>query len=197
MLEKYFIRDNMEEEEQNIIKKKMEEVLKKKQDETAREYQLTIKAERPKIIALDVLIGITVVVYFIRFIFFPFVLKIYPVEYKKLHKVLKKHFTNVFNGYFNIFLFCIFIALLVIYFSFDNLNFKHMGIILLIAYITSLAVEAELFITGAVLNAIIVFIYIRVLLIKNEKEQEADRKKQKEKERKEEERVIRMMRNFN
>lgn len=167
----------MEEEEQSVIKK-FKKILKKKKEKTAEEYDLTLKAERGKIIALDVLIGLTICMFILRFIFLPFVLKIYPYEVKRLHKVLKKHTSNIFSGYFNIFLLCVFIALLIIYFSFDNLNFKHMGIILVIAYITSLAVEAKLFITGAVLNAIIVFIYIRVLLIKYEKKKEKQKEKQ-------------------
>ena len=58
-----------------------------------------------------------------------------------------------------------------------------MGIILIIAYITSLAVEAKLFITGAVLNAIVVYIYVRILLLKNRETIKEEKKRERERER--------------
>jgi ABC-type transporter lipoprotein component MlaA len=84
---------------------------------------------------------------------------------------------------FNILLLLIFIRLLSVYFSFNNIDFKHMGIILIIAYITSLAVEAKLFITGAVLNAIVVYIYVRILLLKNRETVKEEKKRERERER--------------
>jgi len=168
------------EEDTEIIKKEAKIVAQDEKDKKAEELRLTMRAERKKVIALDVLVGITIFIYFLRFVFFPYVLHIFPDEYKALHKVLKNHYGNVFKSWFNILLFLIFIGLLSVYFSFNNIDFKHMGIILIIAYITSLAVEAKLFITGAVLNAIVVYIYVRILLLKNKETIEEKRKRERE-----------------
>jgi len=175
MGENFFIKNSMEEESQ-IIKEMEKRFLKEKENKEADEIRITMAAEHKKIVALDVLVIITILLFLIRFVFFPLVLKIYPREMVSLYKVLRRHFKGILENWFNILLFLLFIGLLVVYFMFDNTSFKHMGLILIIAYVTSLAVEAQLFITGAVLNAIIVFIYIRILLLKNKIEQEREDK---------------------
>jgi len=170
-------------EESQVIKKEAKIIAQDEKDKKAEELRLTMKAEKNKVIALDVLVGITIFIYFLRFVIFPYVLHIFPDEYKSLHKVLKNHLGNIFKSWFNILLLLIFIGLLSVYFSFNNINFKHMGIILIIAYITSLAVEAKLFITGAVLNAIVVYIYVRILLLKNRETIKEEKKRERERER--------------
>ena len=166
----------MFEEEESILditgrkaKKIVKTVIKKKLKDDEVKLQLEFKAEKTRMIVLDVIVAITVFVYFLDFIFLPLFYKTYTKQANNLYTVLAKHFYDIKHNYLNIVIFFLFIGMLAVFFSFPENNFKHMGLVLLIAYITSLAVEAKMFITGAALNGIIVYAYVRIMKSINKK----------------------------
>jgi len=140
-------------------KDEIKEINKQKDEEIL----LTIKTERGKIIALDVIVGISVLYLIIVFFVLPFGFGYYRNEAMNFYQVLGKHVATV-SRYYNLPIFFLFIGIVVCCFSFDNNDFKKSGLILIIAYITSLAVEAKLFVTGALISGIATYIYIRVLV---------------------------------
>ena len=153
-------------------------------DKTTDELEKTLKRDRNKSIALSVLIGITLLFYIFKFFIMPIIFGKPPDEFLNLKSVLKRHFSHIYKSYSNIFMLLLFFALVIVYFTFDNNNFRHMGIILIVAYITSLAVEAKLFITGALLNAVIIYIYIMILIRIDKNQKEKLREKIEEKDKK-------------
>ena len=132
--------------------------------------------EGKKLLVLTIIIGITIVLFIVKYFIFPFFFGMNKDDgFSKLMKVIKTHFRDVSSYKINILLFILLIALVSTLMSFKNLNYKHFGIILVIAYITSIAVEARLYLTGAMLNAVIIYIYL-IILVHIEKK-EVDKKK--------------------
>lgn len=144
-----------DEDEKKKIKK-----IDKKEDEV---FLLTMKTEKGKIIALDVIVGVSVFYLIMIFLILPFCFGYYKNETVTFYQVLGKHITKV-SRYYNLPIFFLFVGIVACCFSFNNNDFKKAGLILIIAYITSLAVEAKLFVIGALISGIATYIYIRVLV---------------------------------
>jgi len=165
----YFLKKKQEQQEEEEEQQEEEEISKEKQiieKINKKENELVIlslETEKPKIIALDVVIGLACFLILLRFIILPFGFGFYRNSTVQLFDVLHKHFSKVLSPQ-NIIFLILFIAIVAICFSFKNNDFKKTGLILLIAYITSLAVEAKLFVTGAIISGIATYIYIRVII---------------------------------
>ena len=142
--------------------------IKKKNEEQDKLVELTIETERPKIIALDIIVGIAIFYIIVAYFILPFGFGYYRNEVSSFFQVLGNHYKSI-TRYYNLPIFFLFIGIVVCCFSFNNNDFKKAGLVLIIAYITSLAVEAKLFVTGALISGIATYIYIRVLVSQEKK----------------------------
>ena len=166
-----------------ISKKEAKKEVKKAKDivtTTDKKESSDIKAivvtEKGKIIALDVVVLLTVAFLLFRFVISP-LFGIKHDENRRLYSVIKSYSGRVFNTR-NILLLLLFVAILAILFSFNDHEFKKIGLILLISYITSLAVEAKLFMTGALISGVTGYLYIRLLTYVDRKKEANKKKKQ-------------------
>ena len=149
------------------IKKAKKEITKinKKEEKLV---ELTIETEKPKILALDIIVGIAIFYIIVAFFILPFGFGYYRNEVSSFFQVLGNHYSSI-TRYYNLPIFFLFVGIVVCCFSFNNNDFKKAGLVLIIAYITSLAVEAKLFVTGALISGIATYIYIRVLVSQEKK----------------------------
>lgn len=141
-------------------KKKEIKKMDKKEDKLV---VLTLETEKTKVIALDIIVGISIFYLLVVYFLLPFGFGYYRKEVNSFFNVLGNHFKRI-TKYYNFPIFLLFIGIVVCCFSFNNNNFKKAGLILIIAYITSLAVEAKLYVTGALISGIATYIYIRIIV---------------------------------
>lgn len=161
---------------EKVVKKLAEKTIKKTNKEEIAQSRAIILADKPKIIALDVVIGIVILSIFLRFFVAPYFFGVKQVEIDRLYLVMKKWGGQIIS-YRNVYFLILYIIILGLFFSFNDNEFKKIGLILLISFITSIAVEAKLFVTGALISGIAAYIYIRVVSSFNVKKLDDSNKK--------------------
>ena len=134
--------------------------------------------EGTKLLILTIIIGITIFLFLIKYFILPFFFKKGTDGFDRLFIEIKNHLHDIYTHKINIILFILLVALISTLMTFKDLNFKHLGMLLIITYISSIAVEAKLYLTGAMLNAVIIYIYL-IILIKIEKKENNKNKKNK------------------
>ena len=119
---------------------------------------------------------LTVAFLLLRFVILP----LFGIQYdetQRFYGVIKTYSGRLFYKR-NIPLLLLFIAILAIFFSFNDHEFKRIGLILLITFITSLAVEAKLFMTGVLIAGVTGYLYIRLLTYIDLKKKQKKNKQQ-------------------
>ena len=144
-------------------KKEAKNIIQDTNKQELKRSEAIIDIDKPKIIALDVTIGVVIISIFIRFVVFPYILNRKDVEINRLQSVIQKYGKEIFS-FRNIFFLILYIVILGIFFSFGDSEFKKIGLVLLISFITSIAVEAKLFVLGALISGLAAYIYIRVAM---------------------------------
>jgi hypothetical protein len=144
------------------VKKLAEKTIKKTNKEEITQSRAILVADNSKVIALDVVIGIVVLSIFLRFFVAPYFFTIKQTEIDRLYDVIRKFGKEIITIR-NIYFLILYIVILGLFFSFNDNEFKKIGLILIISFITSIAVEAKLFVIGALISGIAAYIYIRVV----------------------------------
>jgi len=149
-----------------LKKKKATQILNQNTNQDKQDIQATVKAERYKILALDFVIFLLIIVFFVRHFIQPI-----SGQNNSAHQQISKVLYNLYletygkKNYLNIFLSLALISIISIFLSFEDLQIKQIGLIIIVSFISSLAVEAKLFISGAVIAGISGYLYLRLITI--------------------------------
>ena len=153
--------NNIPQEEDSKIIKAAKKEIKKTNISQSINVKAAMCADSKKFLLVDIIVFITIIRYFIKYIIRPFILHKYSPDATKLKNTII-YYLNKYTDRSNLLLFIFYILTILIFISFTNYQLQNIGIVMFISFVTSIAGSADQLLTGALISGIIVYLFIRI-----------------------------------
>lgn len=143
----------------------LRQIAKNELNYSNKQQSIDVKAvicnDTKKLLCLDIIVIITILRYISKYIINPFIYHEYSQDFNILKSTINKYIKKYSNST-NLSLFIVYLVTLILFFSFENYQFQNIAIIMAMNFITSIAVDANQLLSGAILSGIIAYAFIRI-----------------------------------